>query len=188
MKKVICQCVNRCTQSKKQTMLSHRKMLMCANGACHFRVNKDSACGGYCCKWCHVAHALQLCPPEHGQTCEKLSAPSGAFRAQPRPPDGHLSTNNQDLEKRRARPALDFATASTAGNKMPELRMGKSWPDPVFSRFSNASRSEIQVPRFSPHTHAASKAEHGGSPRSPRSRSRHTSPTGVIHRRACMLS
>ena len=98
-------------------MLSNRKMLMCANRACHFRVNQDSACGGYCCKWCHVAHALELCPPEHGQTCERLSAPSGAIRAQPRPPDGHLSTNNQNIEKRRIRPASDLATASTAGNK-----------------------------------------------------------------------
>ena len=134
-------------------MLSHRKMLMCANGACHFRVNKDSACGGYCCKWCHVSHALQLCPPERGQTCERQFAPSGAFRAQPRPPDGHLSTNNQNFEKRRTRPALDLATVSTAGNKLPELRMSKR------------GRSEIQVPLFSQHTHAASKAKHGGTPR-----------------------
>ena len=106
---------------------------MCANGACHFRVNQDSACGGYCCKWCHVAHAIQLCPPDHGQTCERLSAPSGAVRAQPRPPDGHLSTINQNFKKRRITPALELAASSTTGNILPKLRMSKSWPDPVFS-------------------------------------------------------
>ena len=168
-------------------MLSNRKMLMCANRACHFRVNQDSACGGYCCKWCHVAHTLQLCPPDHGQTCERLSAPSGAIRAQPRPPDGHLSTNNQNIEKRRIRPASDLATASTAGNKLPELRMSKSWPDPVFSRLSNASRSEIQVRRFSQHTRLV-QGRTWKKPRGPRSRGRQASPTDVIHRRACMLT
>ena len=164
-------------------MLSNRKMLMCANGACDFRVNQDSAYGGYCCKWCYVAHALELCPPQHGQMCERLPAPTGAIRAQPRPPDRQLSTNKKNIEKRNTRPASDLATASTAGvkatppgNKRPELRMSKTWPDPVFSRVSNASRSEIQVPRFSQHTRVV-QGRTWRKPRGPRSRSRHASPT-----------
>ena len=129
-------------------MLSNRKMLMCANGACDFRVNQDSAYGGYCCKLCHFGHALELCPPEHGQMCQRLPAPTGAIRAEPRPPDGQLSTNKKKIQKRNTRPASDFATESTAGvkatppdNKRPELRMSKSWPDPVFARVSTASRT-----------------------------------------------
>ena len=151
-------------------MLSNRKMLMCANGACDFRVNQDSAYGGYCCRWCHVAHALELCPPEHGQTCERMPAPTGAIRAQPRPPHGHLSTNKKNIEKRNITPA------TPPGNKRPELRMSRSWPDPVFSRLANASRSEIQVPRFSQHTRVV-QGRTWRKPRGPRSRSRHASPT-----------
>ena len=56
----------------------------------------------------------------------------------PRPPDGHLSNNNQNFKKRRITPVLDLGNASTAGNKLSEMRMSKSSLDLVFSRLSNA--------------------------------------------------
>ena len=117
-------------QRKEHIMLSIRKMLMCANGACDFQVNQDNAYGGYCCKLCHFGHALESCPPQHGPMCQRLPARTGAVRAEPRPPDRQLSTNKKKIQRRKTRAVSDFATGSTArvkatppDNKRPELSM-----------------------------------------------------------------
>ena len=158
-------------QRKEHIMLSIRKMLMCANGACDFQVNQDSAYGGYCCKLCHFGHALESCPPQHGPMCQRLPARTGAVRAEPRPPDRQLSTNKKKIQRRKTRAASDFATGSTArvkatppDNKRPELRMSNSLPNTDFARVSGASGSASHGSQVSQQTGVTHMPEEDANP------------------------
>lgn len=76
-----------------------RAGLMCANPKCWLLVHKREDYGGYCCKKCHWRHTngskSKNC---HGVNCLLKSAPDGAPRAPPVPPNEPMRQNTSTVD------------------------------------------------------------------------------------------